>query len=145
MESTLRWKQGMAFDAELDGHRFTVDAAPEHGGQDLGPRPKGLVLTALAGCAAMDVISILTKMRQPVTSFTVRTSAEQTEDHPKVFVAPLQVVLELEGDLDPVKVWRAVGLSRDKYCGVAAMLRKHATIAYEVRINGVAVAEPPAS
>jgi putative redox protein len=141
--TTLQWQDGMAFRVALDGYSFTIDAAPEHGGTRRGPRPKGLVLSALAGCAAMDVISILTKMHQVPRTFAVHCEADGvTEEHPKVFTAPLRVVLELEGDLDPNKVWRAVALSRDKYCGTAAMLRKHAPIEYAVRINGELVPEP---
>ncbi|MEQ1571921.1 MAG: OsmC family protein [Myxococcota bacterium] len=142
MESTLRYTNGMAFEVSLDGHTFTIDAAPEHGGADQGPRPKGLLLSALAGCAGMDVISILTKMRQVPTSFSIRAGAELTEDHPKVFTDPIHLVVELAGELDPAKVWRAVALSRDRYCGVNAMLRKHAPIAVEVWINGARVDEP---
>ena len=59
----VRWEQEMAFDVELQGHRFKIDAASEFGGEDRGPRPKALLLAALAGCTGMDVVSILRKMR----------------------------------------------------------------------------------
>jgi len=138
MESTLRWRSGLTFDADQDGHSLVISDSDD----DQGPRPKGLLLSALAGCAGIDVVSILKKMRQELRSFSIRASAEQTDDHPRVFVAPIEVVIDLEGDLDPAKVWRAVALSRDKYCGVAAMLGKHAEIRYVVRIDGVVVEEP---
>ena len=59
----LKWKQNMAFETEMDGHKLVIDADPGSGGDDLGPRPKKLMLTALAGCTGMDVIMILKKMK----------------------------------------------------------------------------------
>lgn len=144
MSSTVTATSGMAFDAAIDGHTFPIDAAAEHGGADGGPRPKGLVLTALAGCAAMDVISILRKMRQPFTHLAVRADADLTDTHPKVF-RDIVVTVEVDGEVDAAKLWRAVALSRDQYCGVAAMLKAHAPIAYRVRLGGREIPEPAPS
>ncbi|MCP4218055.1 MAG: hypothetical protein GY765_25655, partial [bacterium] len=85
MEAKVVWQEGMAFDAQLDGFNFTIDAHPKVGGKDKGPKPKGLTMISLAGCTAMDVISILTKMRVKVESFEVATDGTLTEDHPKKF------------------------------------------------------------
>jgi putative redox protein len=60
---STRWLEDMAFETEIDGHKITIDAKPEVGGQDRGPRPKTMMLAALGGCTAMDVVSILKKMR----------------------------------------------------------------------------------
>jgi len=60
-ETTLTWKEKFTFDVDLDNHHFVLDASKENGGDDRGPRPKGLLLTALAGCTGMDVVSILEK------------------------------------------------------------------------------------
>ena len=139
-DSTVTLKQDMAYDVALEGHTFAIDAEPEFGGHDLGPRPKGLVLSALAGCAAMDVVSILRKMRQPFTHVSVKAEADQTDTHPKVLV-DFVVTVTVEGEVDPKKLWRAVSLSRDSYCGVAAMLRAHAPVGYRVFLNGEEVPE----
>ena len=142
MESTLTWTEGMAFDVAIEGHHFPIDAKPEHGGQNLGPSPKTLMLSSLAGCGAMDVISILQKMRQPVTSLKVKAEADLAgEEHPRVF-GDFTVSVYCEGEVDPKRLWRAVALSRDTYCGVAAMLRKHAPVHYKVYLNGAELPEP---
>ncbi len=143
MHTTLTHTDGMAFTTELDGHRFTIDAAPEHGGADTGPRPKPMLLTALGGCTAMDVVSILKKMRQSWTKLEVSVDAELTDDHPRMFES-YDVRFEVEGPVDPGRLARAVALSRDRYCGVSAMLRAHAPVRVEVRLNGELIAVPPA-
>ena len=85
MESKVVWQDGMAFEAHLDGFNFTIDAAAKVGGQDKGPKPKGLTLVSLAGCTAMDVISILKKMRVEPDHFEVGTDGKLTGEHPKKF------------------------------------------------------------
>lgn len=126
----------MSFDAHLDGHTITVDAAPDVGGQDRGPRPKGLTLVSLAGCTAMDVVSILRKMRVEVARFEVAVDGDLAAEHPKRFER-IAVRYEIDGpDVDPAKVRRAVDLSRERYCGVIATLRPAVELAYEVWING---------
>jgi len=134
-ETKLTWKQGMAFEAELQGHRFTVDASDEHGGKNLGPRPKALVLTALAGCTGMDVVSILGKMRVAFDAFDVGVTGELTADHPKVY-GKIHIVYRLKGKaIDRTKVERAVELSRTTYCGVSAMLKHTTEITHEIVIE----------
>lgn len=142
MESTVTLRDGMAFAVDLDGHQFTIDADAQFGGRDLGPRPKGLMLSSLAGCAAMDVVSILRKMRQPFESVAIKAEADLTDTHPKVFTAPITVTVTVTGAVAPDKLWRAVALSRDQYCGVAAMLRSHAPLRYVVVLDGAEVPEP---
>jgi len=126
----------MAFDAALEGFTFGIDADPAVGGRGLGPKPKGLVLTALCGCTAMDVISILTKMRVPLTGFSVDASTELTDTHPKVFTA-VTVNYRFTGeDLPLAKLQRAVSLSEESYCGVTAMLKKHTQVESAIWVNG---------
>lgn len=137
MESKVVWREGMAFEAHLDGFQFIIDAAPEVGGTNLGPRPKGLTLTSLAGCTAMDVISILTKMKQPVATFEVEVVGDLVEDHPRRFDQML-VRYRLTGEgVDPGRVLRAVELSEERYCGVSATLRPSVKLHNEVWLNGV--------
>lgn len=128
----VTYTDGMAFDVELQGHHFTVDAEAQVGGSDRGPRPKALLLSALAGCTGMDVVAILKKMRMPFASFSVDVSGELTDEHPKVFRA-LHVTYRFTGEeLDRAKIERAVELSQTTYCGVTAMLRKTAEITTEI-------------
>jgi len=131
----LQWGGGLSFDVELDGHRCKVDADKEFGGEDRGPKPKGLVLAALAGCTGMDVASILRKMRMSWDSLALEVDAEMADEHPKVYTH-ITVRYVFRGEqLDRAKIERAVALSRDKYCGVMAMLRKAAEIDTEILIN----------
>jgi putative redox protein len=114
---------GFAFRATFgSGHAITLDASPPVG-HDGGPRPMELLPAALAGCSGMDVIGILRKMRQDVTGYEVRVSAERAEQHPQVLTAvALEHVVRGRG-LDPDAVRKAVELSATKYCSVGAMLR----------------------
>ena len=81
----LAWKENMAFETEQDGHKLIIDAGTESGGNDLGPRPKKLMLTALAGCTGIDVISILKKMKVVPDAFRVVVEGDVTEEHPKKY------------------------------------------------------------
>ena len=132
MDAIVKWTTGMTFEGHQDGHVIQVDASPEFGGQDRGPRPKTLVLTALGGCSAMDVVSILGKMRVPIEGFEVQASAELTEEHPKVFSRIHLKYLFKGRDLPLDKLEKAVTLSQDKYCGVSAMLARSAPITHEI-------------
>lgn len=130
--TTVAWQAGMAFTVELDDHTFTVDAKPEAGGAGLGPRPKGLLLSALGGCTGMDVVSILAKMRVPLEGFRVEVEAPLTEDHPRVY-SSIHIRYVFKGrDLPMDKLERAVQLSQERYCGVSAMLAKAAPVTQEI-------------
>lgn len=135
MEAIVKWESGMSFEARQDGHTLRVDASPEFGGQDLGPRPKTLMLTALGGCTAMDVVSILGKMRVAYDAFEVRVSAELTDEHPRVFREVLVKYVFRGKDLPMDKLEKAVALSQDKYCGVSAMLAKAAPVRHEIIVE----------
>lgn len=106
------------------GHRIVLDEAAG----DAGPRPAELVPLALAGCTAMDVISILRKKRQNVTGFEMRVHGDRATDHPKVFTAFTIEYVVRGVDIDPAAVTRAVELSVENYCSVHAMLHKAAEI-----------------
>jgi putative redox protein len=132
MEANVKWTSGMAFESQQDGFSIGLDADADFGGQGKGPKPKTLVLTALGGCTAMDVISILKKMQVPVEAFEVQASGDLTDEHPKVFKA-IHLKYVFKGkDLPMDKLQRAVGLSQDKYCGVSAMLVKACPVTHEI-------------
>jgi len=130
--STVTYREGMSFDVELQGFHFDVDAEPQVGGANRGPRPKALLLSALGGCTGMDVVAILKKMRMPFDSLAVEVTGELTEEHPRVF-ATMHVVYRFTGkELDRAKIEKAVSLSQTQYCGVTAMLGKTARITTEI-------------
>ncbi|MGC8866026.1 MAG: OsmC family protein [Bacteroidales bacterium] len=131
----MSWLDGMAFEAEVNGHKIVVDAEENVGGRNLGPRPKPLLLASLAGCTAMDVISILNKMRVEVEAFNVEVVAEQTEEHPKVY-SQIKLIYKFKGkDLPMDKLQKAVDLSQERYCGVSAMLRKASELTFEIVVE----------
>ncbi|MDP8924049.1 MAG: OsmC family protein [Chloroflexota bacterium] len=114
---------GLGFDAHTrSGHVVPLDATPELGGREHGPRPMELLLVGLAGCTGMDVLAILRKMRQQVTGYEVRVRDRRAEERPRRFV---EVVVEhvVRGpSLDEATVARAVRLSAEKYCPASAAL-----------------------
>lgn len=136
LEANIEWKEGLAFKAQLDGFDFIIDGTPEAGGKNLGPRPKGLTLVSLAGCTAMDVISILGKMRVTVKTFRVETEALLADEHPKKFLT-IKVIYTFTGaGIDPNALRKAIALSEEKYCGVRATLAPTVAISHEIVLNG---------
>lgn len=125
----------MSFETEMNGHKVILDADPSVGGEDKGVRPKPLMLLSLAGCTAMDVISILRKMRVDVDDFNVRVEADMTEEHPKHYTK-MHVIYTFKGkDLPKDKIEKAVSLSDEKYCGVSAVYRKALELTHEIRLE----------
>ncbi|HEY3355436.1 MAG TPA: OsmC family protein [Polyangia bacterium] len=111
--------EGLRFEATVgSGHAIVLDS----GDGDAGARPAELLGAALAGCTAMDVISILRKKRQPVDAYEVRVSGEQMDEHPHAFTR-FDVVHVLDGaGLDTEAVRRAIELSATRYCSVGSTL-----------------------
>jgi putative redox protein len=131
----LQWEEDLSFDVELQGHHFKVDADEEFGGRDRGPQPKTLLLASLAGCTGMDVASILKKMRMRWDSFSLEVDAASSNPYPVVYTEISLRYIFTGDQLDRKKIERAVSLSREKYCGVAAMLEKTAKINMEIILN----------
>lgn len=115
--------EGTAFPAD-ESITIRLDADEEFGGQGKGVRPQSLLLVALAGCTAMDVISILRKKRQDVAGLDVYVRAEKAEEHPKMYKHIWLTYRVIGVDVDPAAVERSINLSVDKYCPVAGMLKK---------------------
>ena len=129
-----RWLDKMAFETEINGHKIVIDALPEVGGENRGPRPKPFMLAALGGCTGMDVISILNKMRVEVDSFNVRVEGDLTDEFPKHFYK-MHVVYEFTGkDLPMDKLKKAVELSEERYCGVSAVYKKTMELTSEIKV-----------
>jgi len=132
----VNWTGDLSFETEVNGHRIVMDAKTEAGGKDQGPRPKPLMMVALAGCTGMDVASLLKKMRIEVESFTVRVEGELTETHPKQFIS-MHIIYAFKGkDLPMDKLKRAVELSQETYCGVSATYKKAMKLSYEIKVTG---------
>jgi putative redox protein len=135
MKSKVTLDEGMSFKGELDGFTITIDADESVGGKNKGPKPKGLSLTSLAGCTAMDVISILRKMRAEPEEFSVEAEAEVSDEHPKVFTKITITYYFKGGEVSREKAEKAVSLSEERYCGVSAMLRQAAPIETKIVIE----------
>jgi putative redox protein len=126
----------MTFVAESgSGHAVVVDAAPDVGGRDLGPRPMELVLMGAGACTAIDVMHILRKARQAVTDCVVELEAERAAEDPKVFTRIRMRYVVTGKALAAAQVERAIQLSKEKYCSATIMLAKTADIevGYEIR------------
>ena len=136
MKARIKLSEGMTFVAESgSGHAIVVDASPDVGGRDLGPRPMELVLMGLGSCSAIDVVHILRKGRQAVTDCVVEMEGERADKDPKVFTRIHMRYLVTGRGLDAKQVQRAIDLSREKYCSATAMLAKTAdiTVDFELR------------
>ena len=130
----LEWKDGMSFEADVAGFKIAIDSDPEFGGQEKGPKPKPLMMVALAGCTGMDVVSLMNKMRINYDSLNIIIEGDLTEEHPKHFTK-MKVIYEISGkDIDLKKVEKAVLMSKDKYCGVSYSYKQAMEIDYEIRI-----------
>ncbi len=130
----MAWTDQVAFEADMDGHKVVVDATVEAGGNDLGPRPKKLMLTALAGCTGIDVIMILKKMKVVPEAFHVVVEGELTDEHPKYY-HKIKVIYRFTGkDLPMEKLQKAVKLSEEKYCGVSAVYSKAVEMETEIEV-----------
>lgn len=123
------------------GQTVAIDGAPAIGGAGLGARPMELVLAALGGCSGIDVVTILNKQRQPIADLAVTVDAErETGVEPALFrTIHVHFAVTANGDCDEAKVARAVALSMDKYCSVARLLERTATITHS---HAVHAAEP---
>jgi putative redox protein len=128
-------KGNMAFEMNLDGHNFITDASEEIGGNNLGPRPKQLLLAGLIGCTGIDIMSILKKMKVQLDDLNIEVEAESTEEHPKVY-KNIHLTFKFKGQNLPIEnIKKAVSLSQEKYCGVSAMLKKAAPVTYDIVIE----------
>jgi putative redox protein len=118
------------------GHTVRLDTSPDHGGTNFGVRPMQMLLMGLGGCTGIDVVSILNKQRQSITSFNMVIEGEREPNKEPSLWMNIQMVFELEGEIEPDKAIRACRLSMDKYCSVAATLRgSGSNIEWKVKLN----------
>ena len=128
MKTTTIWKSGHAFDSFQGAAKIEVDAKT-------GFSPKALLLTGLAGCTGVDVVDVLEKMRVPFAGLNIEVQTEQTDEHPRVFRdIHIRYILTAEEE-NREKIKKAIDLSLEKYCGVAAMLKKNSSIQYTITLQ----------
>jgi putative redox protein len=123
MDAKVTWDHGMTFSGTADtGFSVPLGSDPSVGGENDGFRPMELMAISLAGCTAMDVISIMRKKRQDVTGYEVKVNADQADQHPHVFTKSV-ITYEVTGhDIDESSVIRAIQLSAERYCPAQGML-----------------------
>lgn len=132
----IKQLQGTTLVAKGDSnHWVSMDGGPDTGGSNAGSTPKELLLFALGGCTAMDVIPILKKKRVAFTGFEINITGNAREEHPQVFTdIHLEYVFYGE-EINPGDVERAIELSTTKYCSVSAMLSRAVKLTHSYRIE----------
>jgi putative redox protein len=112
------------------GHALAMDSDRS---SNTGPGPMELLLMALGACTATDIVIIMEKKRQNLESLEVICSGERATDYPQVW-SKLEILFRLRGKLKESAVERAIQLSEEKYCSVAAMLKKSADLTWRYEI-----------
>jgi len=125
MDAKVKWHGNLSFTGLAEtGFEVPLGASPAVGGNNDGFRPMELMAVSLAGCTAMDVISIMMKMHQDVTSFEVDVQTDTSDDHPKVFTDAGINYIFTGHNIDEGSVKRSIELSAVRYCPAQGMLSK---------------------
>lgn len=128
MKTVTTWKTAHSFSSVQNNVKIEIDAKAGFG-------PKSLLLSGLAGCTGVDVVDILEKMRVPFADLIIDAEADQTDKPPRVFkTIHLTFYVKTEEE-NRDKIKKAINLSLEKYCGVAAMLKKNSAIEYKIMIT----------
>lgn len=123
MKATVQWKNNMSFiGMPPSGFPVEMDSDSGYGGTNSGVRPMELIALGLAGCGAMDVLSILQKKRQKVTGFEVRLDAPRSQEYPKVFTNAVLTYVVTGSNINEEAVTRSIELAATKYCPAQIML-----------------------
>jgi putative redox protein len=135
MKARVKWVENAMFLGESgSGHTVVMDGPPDSGGRNLGARPMEMLLLAMGGCTAFDVVHILRKGRHHVADCELQLEAERAETDPKVFTKiHIHYVVKGKG-LTDATVKRAIDLSAEKYCSASIMLGKSAEITHDYEI-----------
>ena len=133
---TTEWKGGMTFESDNpSGKTVLMDTDIEGTDQRFGLSPKAMMLSSLAGCTGLDVVSVLDKMRITDYSFKMEVNGELTEEHPKYY-HKVALHYHFKGEnLPEEKFKKAVDLSVEKYGGVMEMFRRFAEISIEIKYH----------
>ncbi len=135
MKIQLKQVEGNTFVAKGESnHWTTIDTSAKDGGANAASGPMEMVLMALAGCTAMDVVSILQKKRAGMTRLEINIDAERTDEYPKVFTQ-INIHYMIHGNVSKSDAEHAVSLSQQKYCSVAGMLKKVTELTYDIELD----------
>ncbi len=130
IQARVAWTQQSQFEGTAkSGVKVIMDGASKTENS-----PMELVLIALCGCTASDVVSILQKKREPFTGVEVSAQAEKAPEPPRVYT-DIKLFYRISGNVSRKAVEDAVRLSEEKYCSVSAMLSKTATITYQIQLD----------
>jgi len=122
MRVHVNWKGDMTFAGNTpSGFPIQMDSSEDTGGTNNGPRPMEMIAYGLAGCTAMDIISILRKKRQQVTQFDVKMNAPRSHEYPKVFTSAVITYIVSGKNISEAAVLRAIELTAMKYCPAQIM------------------------
>lgn len=135
MKARIKYVDGLTFIGQGGSGHWTVLDSSSNKGPSGATSPMEMVLLALMGCSAMDVVSILEKMRAPFVDLQIEAEADRAQEHPRVYTRIHLTYRVIGHGLKPQQVARAVQLSQEKYCSVTAMLRPTVPITYEVWIE----------
>jgi len=119
------------------GYEFTMFDKSQDNGDVVGFAPKALMLSSLAGCSGLDVVSLLEKMRAEVANFKIEVTAELTDEHPKFYNKVKVDYHFTDSELQPEKIQKAVNLSVTKYCGVMEMFRQFSEVEIEIFLHEI--------
>jgi putative redox protein len=119
------------------GYELTTFDKSQDNGTTVGFTPKALMLSSLAGCSGLDVVSLLEKMRAVVSDFKIIVTAELTDEEPQFYNKVKVDYHFTDSNLQPEKIQKAVNLSVTKYCGVMEMFRQFAEVAIEIHLHKI--------
>ena len=126
------FKGGRNFTVDVHGHQIEIDTDEPGGGNNLGTRPKALMLVSLAGCTGFDVVSILNKMRVTFSDLSISVDGHLTESEPAIYdKVVINYTIKVSKE-DETKVEKAVKLSKEKYCGVSKMFDAFAEVSSKI-------------
>ena len=135
---STKWTQKSQFETDNpSGNKFIMFDKSQDNGDVVGFAPKALMLSSLAGCSGLDVVSLLTKMQAEVEDFNIEVTAELTEEHPKFYNKVKVDYHFTDAELQPKKIQKAVNLSVTKYCGVMEMFRQFAEVEIEIHLHNL--------
>jgi putative redox protein len=138
MNVTMKWSGGLKFEGiNVWGNKIVADVARSSGGEESGIKPTEMLLYAVASCTGVDVVRILEKQRQKLTSLEIEVIAHQQDDYPKPFHT-VEVIYRARGEnLDEKKLAMAIELSESKYCVISQTIARPAEVKTSYEILGV--------
>lgn len=134
MHVTCRWLEGLRFEAATAEHEITMDAKRPIGTSS-AMSPKELLISALCGCTAMDIASLMKKNRKQLVSLDVHADASMSVGSYPVVINAINLRYKIGADVEPAFVLEIIRLSQSRYCSISAMLSKAAPIHYEVEFR----------